>query len=211
MKGLTRMARQSCLDDPAAAVVADTSVVINLNASGYAPAILEALPNSFLVVSEVERELREDRQTGRNDAVALAQWVDSGRAEVVRLGERGMERFYDLVSGAAARTLDDGEAATIAHALETEPPAVPLIDERKANRICAERFAALVTGSTVDLLAQGDVRTALGPERLAEAVFDALRHGRMRVLPRHLEWVVDLMGPERARQCKSLPRSVRSG
>ncbi len=211
MKGLTRMARQSCLDDPTVPVVADTSVVINLNASGYAPAILEALPNSFLVVSEVERELREDRQTGRNDAVALAQWVDSGRAEVVRLGERGMERFYDLVSGAAAQTLDDGEAATIAHALETEPPAIPLIDERKANRICAERFAALVTGSTVDLLAQGDVRTALGPERLAEAVFNALRHGRMRVLPRHLEWVVDLMGPERARQCKSLPRSVRSG
>ena len=211
MKGLTRMARQSCLDDPTVPVVADTSVVINLNASGYAPTILEALPNSFLVVSEVERELREDRQTGRNDAVALAQWVDSGRAEVVRIGERGMECFYDLVSGAAAQTLDDGEAATIAHALETEPPAVPLIDERKANRICAERFAALVTGSTVDLLAQGDVRTALGPERLAEAIFNALRHGRMRVLPRHLEWVLDLMGPERARQCKSLPRSVRSG
>lgn len=211
MKGLTRMARQSCLDDPTVPVVADTSVVINLNASGYAPAILEALPNSFLVVSEVERELREDRQTGRNDAVALAQWVVSGRAEVVRLGERGMECFYDLVSGSAARTLDDGEAATIAHALETEPPAVPLIDERKANRICVERFAALVTGSTVDLLAQGDVRTALGPERLAEAVFDALRHGRMRVLPRHLEWVVDIIGPKRARQCKSLPRSVRSG
>ena len=211
MKGLTRMARQSCLDDLTVPVVADTSIVINLNASGYAPAILEALPNRFLVVSEVEREFPEDRQTGRTDAVALAQWVASGQAEVVRLGERGMERFHDLVSGSAARTLDDGEAATIAYALETEPPAIPLIDERKANRICAERFAALVTGSTVDLLAQDDVRAALGPERLAEAVFNALRHGRMRVLPRHLQWVVDLMGPERARQCKSLPRSVRSG
>ena len=211
MKGLTRMVRQSCLDDLTVPVVADTSIVINLNASGYAPAILEALPNRFLVVSEVGRELPEDRQTGRNDAGALAQWVASGQAEVVRLGERGMERFHDLVSGSAARTLDDGEAATIAYALETEPHAVPLIDERKANRICAERFAALVTGSTVDLLAQGDVRAALGPERLAEAVFNALRHGRMRVLPRHLQWVVDLMGPERANQCKSLPRSVRSG
>lgn len=211
MKGLTRMARQSCLDDPTVAVVADTSILINLNASGYAPAILEALPNRFLVVSEVERELPEDRQTGRNDAVALARWVDSGHAAIVHLKERGMERFYDLVSGPTARTLDDGEAATIAYALETEPPAVPLIDERKANRICAERFAALVTGSTVDLLAQDDVRAALGRERLAEAVFNALRHGRMRVLPRHLKWVVDLMGPEQVRQCKSLPRSVRSG
>ena len=211
MKGLTRMVRQSCLDDLTVPVVADTSIVINLNASGYAPAILEALPNRFLVVSEVERELPEDRQTGWNDAVALAQWVASGQAEVVRLGERGMERFHDLVSGPTTRTLDDGEAATIAYALETEPHAVPLIDERKANRVCAERFAALVTGSTVDLLAQGDVRAALGPERLAEAVFNALRHGRMRVLPRHLQWVVDLMGPERANQCKSLPRSVRSG
>lgn len=53
------------------------------------------------------------------------------------------------------------------------------------------------------------VRVALGCVRLADAVFNALHDGRMRLLPHHLKWVVGLIGPERAGQCRSLPRSVR--
>ena len=205
------MVRQSCLRDRTVPVIADTSVVINLNASKCAETILDALPNPFLVVSEVVLELESGLQTGRNDAAALDAWHTSGRVQIVPLGDTGTRHFFNLVSGLAAQTLDDGEAATIAHALETEPPAIPLIDERKANRICAHRFADLVTGSTVDLLAQDDVQAALGSARLADAVFDALLGGRMRVLPHHLDWVVNLIGLERAKQCESLPRSVRSG
>ena len=204
------MERQSCLNDLTVPVVADTSVVINLNATEYSEVILDALSNRFLIVSEVRLELEEDRQTGRNDSAALAALVASGRAEIVRLGDGGIQHFSDLVSGPAVQTLDDGEAATIAYALEMEHSMIPLIDERKANRICVERFAELVTGSSVDLLAQGDVQAALGRDRLADAVFNALYYGRMRVLPHHLQWVVSLIGQERAAQCPSLPRSVRS-
>ena len=201
------MERQSCLNDLTLPVIADTSVVINLNASGCTEAILDALPNRFLVVSEVRRELEEDRRTGRNDASALNALVASGRVEIVQLGDSGLQHFSGLVTGPATQTLDDGEAATIAYALEHG--AVALIDERKANRICTERFAALLTGSTVDLLAQDNVQAALGHDRLVDAVFHALRYGRMRVLPHHVRWVVDLIGQERAAQCPSLPRTVR--
>ena len=205
------MVRQSCLRDRTVPVIADTSVVINLNATQCAETILDALPNPFLVVSEVVLELESGLQTGRNDAAALDAWHTSGQVQIVPLGNTGTRHFFNLVSGPAAQTLDDGEAATIAHALELESPAIPLIDERKANHICADRFADLVTGSTVDLLAQDDVQAALGSARLADAVFDALLGGRMRVLPHHLDWVVNLIGLERAKQCESLPRSVRSG
>ena len=205
------MGRQSCLFDRTIPVIADTSVVINLNATNRAETILDALPNPFLVVSEVVLELETGLQTGRNDAAALKAWHTSGRVQIVRLGDTGIGHFSNLVSGPAAQTLDDGEAATIALALEMEPPAIPLIDERKANRICADRFAHLVTGSTVDLLAQDDIQATLGSARLADAVFNALLAGRMRVLPHHLDWVVNLIGLERARQCDSLPRSVLSG
>lgn len=203
------MVRQSCLSDRTVSVIADTSVVINLNATQCAEAILEALPNPFLVVSEVVPELESGLQSGRNDVAALEAWITSGRVRIEQLGHAGMRHFSNLVSGPAAQTLDDGEAATIAHSLEMTPHAIPLIDERKANRICADRFAHLVTGSSVDLLAQDDVQTVLGSVRLADAVFNALRVGRMRVLPHHLNWVVNLIGPERAKQCESLPRSVR--
>ena len=199
---------QSCLNNLIVPVVADTSVVINLNATEYSEVILDALSNRFLIVSEVRLELEEDRQTGRNDSAALAALVASGRAEIVRLGDGGIQHFSSLVSGPAAQTLDDGEAVTIAYALEHG--VISLIDERKANRICVERFAELVTGSTVDLLAQDDVQAALGRDRLADAVFNASYYGRMRVLPHHLQWVVSLIGQERAAQCPSLPRSVRS-
>lgn len=47
------MERQSCLTDRAVPVVADTSVLINLNATKCAEAILDALPNPFLAVSEL--------------------------------------------------------------------------------------------------------------------------------------------------------------
>ena len=123
-------------------------------------------------------------------------------------GNRGIEHFTELVSGMTADTLEDDEAATIAYGLEHG--ATTLIDERKANRICAERFAALTIGCTVDLLAHDAIEAALGQIGLANAVFNALYHGRMRVRPRHVDWVVNLIGPERAAQCASLPRSVRS-
>lgn len=204
------MTRRSCLRDPTVPVIADTSVVINLNATGCAETILDALPNRFFVVSQVLDELETDRQTGRNDAGAIAASIASGRIAVVHLGDAGRGSFLDLVSGSAARTLDDGEAATIASALEMEPHGIPLIDERKANRVCAERFAGLVTGSTVDVLAHDSVQAALGQDRLAEVTFNALSAGRMRVLPHHVGWVVNLIGPQRAARCSSLPKAVRS-
>lgn len=198
---------QSSLNDPTTLIVADTSVAINLNATGFAASILEALPTRFAVVEEVALELENGRRHGRNDADALNTLVAAGCIDIVRLGTPGLEYFSSLVSGSAAETLDDGEAATIAYALEHE--ATALIDERKANRICAERYDALVTGCTIDVLSHGGVGAALGHSRLADGVFNALYRGRMRVPAKHLNWVVNLIGPDRAAQCASLPRSVR--
>ena len=198
---------QSCLNDPTALVVADASVAINLNATGFAESILDALPNRFAVVEEVALELVNGRSRGRNDADALNTLVATRRVDIVRLGNPATEYFTSLVSGSAAETLDDGEAATIAYALEHG--ATALIDEHKAKRICAERYGALANGCTIDVLAHNEVEAALGHGRLADVVFNALYHGRMRVLAQHMNWIVNLIGPERAAQCVSLPRSVR--
>ena len=197
----------SCLNDPAVPVVADTSVVINLNATGFAQVILDALPNPFVVTEDVAIELEGGRRNGRKTRDGLDALIAGGQVEIVRLGSNGLRQFAGLVSGLATDTLDDGEAATIAYALEHN--ATALIDERKANKICEERFGELSTGCTLDLLAHSKIEPVLGRMGLVEGVFNALYYGRMRVPPGHVGWVANLVGQDRMKKCISLPRSVR--
>ena len=197
----------SCLTDTQALLIADTSVVINLNATGCAADVLRALPHKMVIVDIIKGELELGRHRGRRDVELTAALIASKHIEVVALGEVGLGHFERLVVGAAAETLDDGEAATLARALEVGGTAV--IDERKALRICSSSFAELATASSLDLLGHAEVCKELGPDRLADAVFCALRDARMRVFERHLDWVVELIGQDRASQCASLPRKAR--
>jgi predicted nucleic acid-binding protein len=197
----------SCLNDASGLLVADASVAINLNATGCAADILRALPYKVALVDIVQRELELGRERGRRDAELTQILIESKHIELVRLGENSFQYFEELVVGSAADTLDDGEAATLAYALEINATAV--IDERKALRICSSRYSRLRIASSLDLLGHAEVLKALGESRLAEAVFGALREARMRVSNPHLDWVVELIGQERASQCPSLPRKAR--
>jgi len=195
------------LTDPAAIVATDASTVINLNATGCARELIQAIPNKVVVLDVVASELHEGRRRGRRDADLLGELVAARVVELVELDDSSGIHFERLVVGAAAMTLDDGEAATIAYAYSHR--AVAIIDERKASRLCAEMFPSLRIGSTVDILAHPSVEQRMGKRMLAEAVFNALQIGRMRVFPRNVEWVVKLIGQERAAGCVSLPNSVR--
>lgn len=202
------MRSSTALTDPAARLVADASTVINLVATGSADEIIAALPNRILVVDVVPCELETGRTRGRAACDRLKELASSGALDVVELGDDALTYFEELVVGPAVETLDDGEAATIAYALTHS--ATALIDERKATRICRERFPSLRLGCTIDVLIHADVQTRLGPALLADAVFRALQEGQMRVLSHHLEWVIGLIGGERAALCPSLPRRART-
>jgi predicted nucleic acid-binding protein len=201
------MGLPTSLSDRDRVVVADTSTIINLNATGCAADILTALPYRVVAVDVVRDELENGRAKGRSDASKFAALVAANLIDVVVLGSDGLNHFEGLVIGAASETLDDGEAATIAYA--TEADAVALIDEHKAIRLCASRFPKLRLGSTVDLFAHPSVRSALGISGLADAVHRALIDARMRVMAHHVAGVVALIGSERAARCPSLPRTAR--
>ena len=202
------MVSRSNLTDAHAVLVADASVIISVNATGNGKQIIEALAKRVVVVDIVASELEDGRQKKRNDADLLNKLVDGGQVEIVELDPAGGTYFEQLVVGPAQSTLDDGEAGTIAHAVAIN--GVALIDERKANRICAEQFPTLRIASTVDIFLHPNVQAELGKDGVADAVFNALCNGRMRVLPRHVSWIVDLIGVERAQLCTSLPRAARS-
>lgn len=199
---------RSSLSDAQAVLVADTSMIISVNATGCGQQIVQALPNRLVVVDIVSDELEDGRKNNRKDADYLKKLVDGGHVEIVELDGDGEGHFEQLVVGPAQTTLDDGEAATIAHAVATN--GIALIDERKANRICAERFPTLRIASTVDVFLHPNVQAELGHDGLADVIFNALCNGRMRVFPEHVSWVISLIGAERASLCTSLPRGVRS-
>ena len=188
--------------DPEKALIADASVVINVTTSGRAHEIIGAIPNRFLVADVVVSELESGRDKGHKSAEQLQELIDSGLVEVAAMGDVAKNHFMDLVSGPAGSTLDDGEAATISIALEFD--AIPLIDERKARRICGARYRGLVCGYAIDIFAHPAVGKALGKAGLASAVFNALQGARMHVWPEHEAWVVSVIGAENAAKCNNL-------
>jgi predicted nucleic acid-binding protein len=189
------------------ALVADASAVINLIASGMARPIIESFPVRLRVVSAVAFELSTGTPRGWNSSEHLATLVASDNVEIVELDNCALDCFEALVVGAAADTLDDGEAATIAYARATGT--VALIDEKKGRRICAERFPEVTIHTTVDLLTSDHITRMLGQVGVGDAVFNALNAGRMRVPAADYQRVVAIVGAERAKVCTSLPDHIR--
>lgn len=201
------MSSSSFLTDPRVKLVADASVIINLNATARTVEIIKAAPNPFVVTENACAELEIGARNGHDDYRKLTELIDAGLIQRVRLGAADAPIYESLIDGSAARTLDDGEAATIAYAHQNA--CIPLIDERKARTLCAVAFPGLYVASTTELLMHGVVAGAIGAQSQADALVNALTVARMRVPPEHLEELTALIGPERAALCASLPRAAR--
>lgn len=201
------MISSNFLTDPHTVLVADASVVINLNATASARAIIGALPNGIVVTENACLELEAGAKNGHDDARQLRELIDIGLVRRAQLGAAAAPVYETLIDGSAFRTLDDGEAATIA--LAVEAGGVALIDERKARSLCATTFPGLTLSCTAELLMHGIVAEALGAQGQIDALVSALTLARMRVPSEHLAQVKALIGTERAAMCTSLPKAVR--
>jgi predicted nucleic acid-binding protein len=188
-------------------LIGDASVVINLMATGYARGIIGLLPHPFFVTSNACSELREGAQKGYGDHAELTRLIADGIVMEVALSDTALPFYEQLVAGSNTQTLDDGEAATIACAWTMS--AVALLDERKARKLCASMFPSLSLLSSAELLMHQSILDRFGTERQAELVFNALKVGRMRVLPEHVEKIIGIIGEDRAAECSSLPKGVR--
>ncbi|MGE0852983.1 MAG: hypothetical protein AB7O44_25800 [Hyphomicrobiaceae bacterium] len=170
--------------------------------------LLRNLGMRLLIAAEAYGEVRRHPIQGELIEPAMAALTSERLIEQVQLGSQGRNLFLELVANDLSGGLDDGEASTIAAALEHSNDAVVVIDEKKAARLLSERWPERRCVSTVTLLAQPRVRSGLSEDAFADAVFSALKHARMRVPADGLSWVADLIGAERAGQCPSL--GVRS-
>jgi len=177
--------------------ITDTSVFINLHACGQGERILAAVPNEIIVARVVECELDNETSRATGEHAFLERLVHSKIVTVVDFTDEEFELFDELV-----RDLDDGEAATIAIAAKRH--FIPIIDERKGRARAAMHVGKEPLWS-LDLIRHSSVVNTIGGAAGIEALYLALRIGRMRIPFDRVDEVIALIGEQRARECTCLP------
>ncbi len=184
------------------ALAIDASVLINLLGCGAAEEILHALPQAVLIEQRALSEVLHDpsrRLPARDQRERL---IERQLLQVRQLAGPGIERFLELV--AAPHELDDGEAATIAWAIDLN--AVAVLDERKARRIVRECYPDLSLASTAGLFRTLLEQGRMDGSRVRGLLLAALQQARMSVPSDEIDWVMGVLGVEVAEQCPSIRR-----
>ena len=195
------MTHSSSLVDDFRPFVFDTSVLINLYACTYGERILAALSNAIIVPQAVAGELEHETSRKNGECRFLQSLLALGRATLGKMTDKENMLFANLVSG--SRSLGDGEAATIAIAANRQ--LFPLLDDRKARALAIHALSGQEPGWSLDLFRHSSVTTALGDTTAINALYLALRDGKMRIPVESTEHVIGLLGIERARKCTCLP------
>ncbi len=183
-------------------LILDASVLINILGTGISDVILKGL-NRIVLVDEVAlREVTIDPFSRKDPAEVLCGLRKSGLIEVINMGNEAYDWFIGLTGADPPDDLDDGEAATLSQAAFGKYVAV--IDERKATRIAGLYFPEIALLNSLDLLISPDLLRENGRDAIANIIYLALRNARMRVAPSERQWVFDLLGDDRARECASL-------
>jgi predicted nucleic acid-binding protein len=207
MRTMTPMSSSAFSAEGPLHLIADASVVINLNATGHARRIIEALPGRVLVPSNAVVELVLGDRHGHNDAQQLNELFSAGIVGRIDLEGGALTLYESLIDGSRGLSLGDGEAATIAIACAAG--AVAVLDEKKARRLCETQLPALAVHCTAQILLLSEIEQALGRHTWEEALLGALRVGRMRVPGEFIDAVISIIGQEAASSCTSLPRAIR--
>ena len=164
---------------PSGPLVLDASVLFNLLGTGMPKELLQALAVPCWVEERTAAEIR--RVPGqRTESAPLQPLLDNGCLKLCRMSERAYETYLSLLSDPSADTLDDGESAAIAIAVEGAGSVV--LDDKKARRIFATRFPGVASGTSLSLIIEAARRAAWSEEKLRNAVTLACDVSRMAVV-----------------------------
>nr|WP_047168236.1 hypothetical protein [Sphingomonas sp. Y57] len=195
------MTCSSSLCDVLYPLVLDTSVLINLHASTFGEQVLRLIPNDILLPETVVAEINKETGQTNGESGFLQDLITNDVVKVVQMDEAQANLFETLIC--SPNSLDDGEAATIAVALLQG--FLPIVDERKGRARAQSLMNGEAPAWSLDLFVHPAVQTGLIGNRYTEAVYLALRDGRMRIDETRCDAVVQLIGVERAKECTSLP------
>ena len=192
----------SSLANDLTSLVLDTSVLINLHASRHGGRILDSLPNEILVPGIVVAEFQRDTSRAQGQHQFIQELIAARKVRVATLSEAEYQVFDRLASGSPS--LGDGEAATIAVA--THRLLLPVIDDQRGRLQAQASCPGKRPAWSLDFFRHPAVVADLGTACASDALYLALRDGRMRIHEDHCDFVVRIIGVQQALECTSLPK-----
>jgi predicted nucleic acid-binding protein len=191
----------SSLSDVLTPLVPDTSVLINLHASTFGEHILRLIPNEIVVSETVIAELEHETSQAKGENGFIQGLIMHDVIKAVEMDDSARRLFETLICSPGS--LDDGEAATIAVA--SSRGFLPVVDERKGRARAQSLMGGKAPAWSLDLLMHPAVQAGLPHDHYIQALYLALREGRMRIDEERCEAVVQIIGLDRAKDCYSLP------
>ena len=182
-------------------IILDASVIINILGSGKPIDVLSSLNRTIMVEKTVLQEVTFDPFTRKSADTIISELLDLGCITQVTMCNDSYMDFLDMVSAPSPNGLDDGEAATIAYA-NIYKEIIAVIDEKKGLRVASERYPNLTLATSLDIFS--DPNLLSNGHDVAGLVYSALIKSRMRVPSHWEEWVINLIGVDKARQCRSI-------
>lgn len=193
----------SLSDDSSTTLVIDTSVLINLQGCEFGREIIDAIGNPFVITwNAVAEFLNQEGEKQRKSLEFLDDLNEMNLLEIVYLTQEEDE-FYRRFTCAEVN-LDDGEAATIGVAISRE--FLPVIDERAGREYAVSLFPFNKIPHSMDIFFHRTVKSHFDEETFRSIIFNALYFGKMNISLEHREYVVELIGRDRAKECTCLPK-----
>lgn len=196
------MTFSSALTDNFSTLVIDTSVIINLGASGYGTEILQTLDNHFVTSEEVVGEIKDNSKNTHPKTISfLNRIIDSELLRVISLTLDEERTCREIIN--KKNQIHDGEVVSLVLAKKRGFTAI--IDETTGRKVANYELSGKVVGTTMDLLFHPNVLALLGSRTLSAAVYNALRDGGMQTNIHVRGYIVELIGKEPTKKCTSLP------
>ncbi len=190
------------VDEDSLDMVLDTSVLINLLASGAMELVLTCFNSKKLVIAQVYRETKRHPIDGSDCSNYLNELATTDVIDKITINtdhKKTLELYLEL-----GENLGDGEAAVIAYAA-TKEDCLIVLDDKKARRICREQFPSIKILCSVDLFQHYLTQCEPDREEFRQILYKAMTVGRMRVFEdKHDKWVRQILGKELIPYCHSL-------